>query len=73
MCGIAGILKLDGAPVEYARLERMRDVLQHRGPDGSGIVIRGRVGLAHNRLSIIDLGTGSQPMAGTQHAWISYN
>src|SRR6185503_4101419 len=74
MCGISGILKFDAAAaVEYSRLERMRDVLGHRGPDDSGIVIRGRAGLAHNRLSIIDLGTGQQPMADTRGAWISYN
>ncbi len=74
MCGIAGILKFDAtAAVEYVRLSRMRDVLGHRGPDDSGIVIRGRAGLAHNRLSIIDLSSGQQPMADTHGAWISFN
>jgi len=75
MCGIAGILKFESdQPVEYPRLDRMRAVMQHRGPDDSCIVIRGQVGLAHNRLSIIDLGGGQQPMTGGgHHNWISYN
>jgi asparagine synthase (glutamine-hydrolysing) len=75
MCGIAGILKFDpDQPVEYPRLDRMRNAMQHRGPDDSCIVIRGRAGLAHNRLSIIDLGGGQQPMTGGgHHNWISYN
>ncbi|MFI4967251.1 MAG: asparagine synthase (glutamine-hydrolyzing), partial [Gammaproteobacteria bacterium] len=75
MCGIAGILKFGtDQPVEYPRLDRMRTAMQHRGPDDSCIVIRGRAGLAHNRLSIIDLGGGQQPMTGGgHHNWISYN
>jgi asparagine synthase (glutamine-hydrolysing) len=75
MCGIAGILKITAdQAVEYPRLDRMRNAMQHRGPDDSCIVIRGRVGLAHNRLSIIDLGGGQQPMTGGgHHCWISYN
>ena len=75
MCGIAGILEFDARrTVEPARLDRMRTVLRHRGPDGEGIMVRGRAGLAHSRLSIIDLGGGRQPMAdATGRIWISYN
>jgi len=40
----------------------MCDVLSHRGPDGEGTYINRRIGLAHRRLSIIDLATGDQPM-----------
>ena len=73
MCGIAGILKFEpDEAVEYARLDKMRQMQNHRGPDASGVVIRGRAGLAHNRLSIIDLGRGQQPMADGA-TWISYN
>ncbi|HEY8134219.1 MAG TPA: asparagine synthetase B, partial [Thermoanaerobaculia bacterium] len=63
MCGIAGIINLDGAPVDFDRLLRMRDVLRHRGPDGEGHWIDENVGLAHRRLSIVDISGGGQPMA----------
>lgn len=62
MCGIAGWIS--GAPVDRRTLEKMRDALSHRGPDGAGLWISpdGRAGLAHRRLSIIDLSAaGTQP------------
>jgi len=59
MCGLAGILDLDGRPIERDLLSRMADALRHRGPDAEGLYTdndRGpTVGLAHRRLSIIDL------------------
>ncbi len=75
MCGIAGILSFDpGAQVQERRLQAMRDSLVHRGPDDAGLVVRGRVGLAHRRLSIIDLSGGHQPMSDPQgQVWITYN
>jgi asparagine synthase (glutamine-hydrolysing) len=64
MCGIAGIVSFDGrAQVDPARLARMRDVQSHRGPDDYGSWIEGPVGLAHRRLSIIDVAGGHQPMS----------
>jgi asparagine synthase (glutamine-hydrolysing) len=63
MCGIAGvILAPGGAPPEPAVLGRLIDALSHRGPDGTGHTVVGRVALVHNRLSIIDLVTGDQPL-----------
>ena len=62
MCGLAGLLRLDGAPADRALLERMSARLAHRGPDGAGLLCQGPLGLAHRRLSIIDLATGDQPM-----------
>lgn len=63
MCGIAGILNLDGAPVSPPTLQRMTDIIAHRGPDGEGHWIDGGVGLGHRRLAIIDLSpSGHQPM-----------
>ncbi|HEU5192049.1 MAG TPA: asparagine synthase (glutamine-hydrolyzing) [Methylomirabilota bacterium] len=62
MCGIAGLLRADGAPVDEALLASMTGVLAHRGPDGQGVYVRGPVGLGHRRLAIIDLTTGDQPM-----------
>jgi asparagine synthase (glutamine-hydrolysing) len=62
MCGIAGELRRD-APPDREALARMSEVLAPRGPDGSGLWLNGRAGLAHRRLSIIDLSErGAQPM-----------
>jgi asparagine synthase (glutamine-hydrolysing) len=52
----------------------MRDVLRHRGPDDAGLFIEGPIGLAHRRLSIVDLATGHQPMSnGDGSIQIVYN
>jgi asparagine synthase (glutamine-hydrolysing) len=65
MCGISGIALSRHRPgaVDLATLLRMRDVLRHRGPDDAGTFVDGPIGLAHRRLSIVDLGTGHQPMS----------
>ncbi len=74
MCGIAGIVQLDGAPVDADLLGRMVEQLRHRGPDDAGIRCDGPVGLGHARLSIIDLAGGGQPMATADgHYLVSYN
>ena len=76
MCGIGGKLYFDPArAVEYRVLERMNAVQAHRGPDDSGIYCEGAVGLAHRRLSIIDLSpAGHQPMANEDGTvWIVFN
>ena len=64
MCGISGIAfgSRSSRVVSEATLVRMRDVLRHRGPDDAGLFIEGPVGLAHRRLSIVDLALGHQPM-----------
>ncbi|MEW8470447.1 MAG: asparagine synthase (glutamine-hydrolyzing) [Candidatus Thiodiazotropha sp.] len=63
MCGIAGILNLkDGVPPSRNELEGMIHAVHHRGPDGYGYYLSERVGLAHARLSIIDLAGGDQPI-----------
>ena len=49
MCGITGIFSFDGSPVDPALLEAMTAALGHRGPDGSGRLLNGPVGLAGNR------------------------
>ena len=63
MCGIAGILRIDGAPAGGELLRAMTSAIAHRGPDGDGFFCEGPVGLGHRRLAIIDLATGDQPMA----------
>lgn len=75
MCGIAGIVAFDPrASVDAERLIRMRDVLRHRGPDDAGLWIDGPVGLAHRRLSIVDVAGGRQPMRHPgRRLWIVYN
>ena len=62
MCGIAGLILSPGAPPpDPAVISKLLDALHHRGPDGTGHAVVGRVALLHNRLSIIDLVTGDQP------------
>ncbi len=75
MCGIAGIINLDGASVAPPILQRMTDAIAHRGPDGEGHWIEGNVGLGHRRLAIIDLSpAGHQPMVSADHRYmLSYN
>jgi asparagine synthase (glutamine-hydrolysing) len=64
MCGIAGYVVSEGsAEAHRTTLERMCGLMEHRGPDGSGLEFRGQAGLGHRRLSIIDLSGGSQPMS----------
>jgi asparagine synthase (glutamine-hydrolysing) len=63
MCGISGILEMGATPADAGLLRRMTDALAHRGPDGSGFHVEGRIGLGHRRLSIIDLTGGRQPIS----------
>ena len=61
MCGIAGIMTSSGTAPDRTAVEAMQRALLHRGPDGAGTHFAGSVGMAHRRLSIIDLETGDQP------------
>ena len=62
MCGIAGIVALQGESPSRADLLRMCDAMVHRGPDDAGWYTDGPVGIGMRRLSIIDLGSGHQPI-----------
>ena len=62
MCGIVGIRRFDGRPVDEALLRTMAAQLFHRGPDGDGFRVFRDVGFGHTRLSIIDLAGSPQPM-----------
>ena len=76
MCGIAGIVGLSAGAASPSReaLIRMAGTLIHRGPDELGVYRDDRAGLAHARLSIIDLSTGQQPMADEgDTTWIVFN
>ena len=75
MCGIAGILNLNGEPVDASVLQLMTEAIEHRGPDGEGQWIENNVGFGHRRLSIIDLSdNGKQPMHSSSGRFvITYN
>jgi len=62
MCGIAGIVRFDGKPVDASVLTAMTEQIVHRGPDDRGVWVDGPVGFGHRRLSIIDLAGSPQPM-----------
>ena len=77
MCGVSGFLARAALPGDTAetRLWAMIATLRHRGPDDEGVWTDGRAGIAHARLSIIDLSPAAhQPMASADGAvWITYN
>jgi asparagine synthase (glutamine-hydrolysing) len=62
VCGIVGQASRDGRPGDRATLERMCAALAHRGPDARGVHIDAGVGLGIQRLRVIDLATGDQPL-----------
>ncbi len=77
MCGIVGVFEygqMTGG-VDARLIERMRETLHHRGPDGEGTWISpdARVGLGHRRLSILDLAGGAQPMLGAAGDVLVFN
>lgn len=63
MCAISGIIDKSDNIIDVDLLKSISDRMVLRGPDAGGIYIDGNVGLAHRRLSIIDLSTGNQPMS----------
>ncbi len=79
MCGVCGLVRTDGAPIDPRQLEQMNAALRHRGPDSDGFYYHHEengpaVGLAMRRLAIIDLQTGDQPMTNEDGSlWIVFN
>ena len=75
MCGIAGMCHINGPDgVCLETLKNMIGVVRHRGPDETGVYLDDHVGLAHARLSIIDLSSGVQPIHNEDKSlWIVYN
>jgi asparagine synthase (glutamine-hydrolysing) len=76
MCGIAGIFVLGPRAVtpSVEELQVMAGALHHRGPDEFGVYRDRAIGLAHARLSIIDLATGQQPLANEDETlWTVFN
>ncbi|MBV8121477.1 MAG: asparagine synthase (glutamine-hydrolyzing) [Alphaproteobacteria bacterium] len=62
MCGVAGLMTLDGTSPPTAPLRAMEAALRHRGPDGVGQYRAPGIGMVQTRLAIIDLATGAQPL-----------
>lgn len=74
MCGIVGIVRNDGKPVDRDLVTRMSNAIRHRGPDDDGFYFNEGVGLGMRRLSIIDVKGGQQPIHNEDRtAWIVYN
>jgi len=75
LCGIFGVWRPDGGPVDEATVNRCRDTLKLRGPDDAGTWVHDNVGLAHRRLSIIDLSpAGRMPMTDEAgRIWAVFN
>jgi asparagine synthase (glutamine-hydrolysing) len=64
MCGIVGILRFDGRPVQAEEVRAMCDTIAHRGPDDQGLHVERGYGFGMRRLSIVDLSPGGhQPLA----------
>ena len=62
MCGIAGIFRFDGKPVQREAIELMNQSMLDRGPDAGGIYLDRDLGMGARRLSIIDVENGNQPL-----------
>jgi len=74
MCGIVGILDLQGRQVDPTWIDRMNAAIVHRGPDDSGSYVRNYVGLGMRRLSIIDVAGGHQPVYNEDKTvWVVFN
>lgn len=75
MCGIAGTYNYrNDLPVSKEILKQMADAIIHRGPDDDGYYLKGNLGLAFRRLSIIDLDTGKQPIHNEDSSvWVIFN
>jgi asparagine synthase (glutamine-hydrolysing) len=75
MCGLAGKLAPSmQAPIDRHLLSAMADAVAHRGPDADGFYVGEGVGLAHRRLSIVDIASGQQPLANEDGTiWVVFN
>ena len=73
MCGIAGFLLREGL-AQKPLVETMCERIRHRGPDDTGVHLDGPCGIGMRRLSIIDLGTGHQPLSNEDGSvWVVFN
>lgn len=74
MCGISGLVNKSSRSIQIEPLQQMNELIRHRGPDADGFYYWNNVGLAHRRLSILDLSEeGNQPMHFGEKYTIVYN
>jgi len=74
MCGIAGIISVNDAPVRRDEIDAMCQAIVHRGPDEDGFYISHGIGMGMRRLRIIDLETGRQPVRNEDGTiWTVFN
>jgi asparagine synthase (glutamine-hydrolysing) len=74
VCGIAGIVRWHGEPVNEDEIRAMCEAMVHRGPDEEGVYLGPGIGLGMRRLSIIDLNTGQQPVCNEDGSvWVVFN
>lgn len=75
MCGIFGVVNLDGQePIQPEILESMGNLIIHRGPDDAGAFVDGSAGIGMRRLSIIDVSGGHQPISNEDRTvWVVCN
>src|SRR5689334_10142901 len=74
MCGIAGVVGRAGTAFDRSLLLAMAGELHHRGPDGTGLYADGSFGMVNNRLAIVDLAGGDQPLSDERgRYWVMQN
>ena len=74
MCGVAGIVDFYNERLDRSIIQRMNDVMRHRGPDGEGIFKDRHVIFGHVRLSIIDIEGSKQPLSNEDDSvWVTFN
>ena len=75
MCGLAGKLAPSPqTPIDRHLLSAMADAVAHRGPDADGYYVGDGIGLAHRRLSIVDIASGQQPLSNEDGTvWVAFN
>ena len=74
MCGISGIINKNGNRVDKDEIQKINDLISHRGPDDEGFYFEKNFAFGHRRLSILDLSSdGHQPMHYLDKYIITYN
>lgn len=74
MCGISGIINKSGTNVEQNEIQKINDLIGHRGPDDEGFYFKKNFAFGHRRLSILDVSNlGHQPMHYFDKYTITYN
>lgn len=74
MCGISGIINKNSLKVEQNEIQKINDLISHRGPDDEGFYFEKNFAFGHRRLSILDLSSdGHQPMYYLDRYVITYN